>query len=134
VTQDQIRQELYDCFGSRPVASMYTEVNDYYVILECNPKIQADPTGLSKLFLKTNLNGQAIAGGAVPAVGSGMSGATNPTGPAVPLSALVRQVPTIGALQVNHQGQQPAMTICAPAPRAIARAGIVVRGSRPIRI
>jgi HAE1 family hydrophobic/amphiphilic exporter-1 len=111
VTQDQIRQELYDCFGSRPVASMYTEVNDYYVILECDPKIQADPTGLRKLFLKTNLNGQAIAGGAAPAVGSGVSGATNPTGPAVPLSALVRQVPTIGALAVNHQGQQPAMTI-----------------------
>jgi HAE1 family hydrophobic/amphiphilic exporter-1 len=44
-------------------------------------------------------------------VGSGVSGATNPTGPAVPLSALVRQVPTIGALAVNHQGQQPAMTI-----------------------
>jgi HAE1 family hydrophobic/amphiphilic exporter-1 len=40
-----------------------------------------------------------------------VSGATAPTGPVVPLSALVRQVPTIGALQVNHQGQQPAMTI-----------------------
>ena len=40
-----------------------------------------------------------------------MSGATAPTGPVVPLSALVRLVPSIGALQVNHQGQQPAMTI-----------------------
>jgi hydrophobic/amphiphilic exporter-1 (mainly G- bacteria), HAE1 family len=111
VTQDQIRQELYDCFGSRPVATMYTEINDYYVILECDPKIQANPVGLSKLFLKTNQNGQVIPGGATPAVGSGVSGATTPTGPAVPLSALVRQVPSIGALQVNHQGQQPAMTI-----------------------
>jgi hydrophobic/amphiphilic exporter-1 (mainly G- bacteria), HAE1 family len=111
VTQDQIRQELYDCFGSRPVASMYTAVNDYYVILECDPKIQANPLGLSKLFLKTNLNGQATAGGVAPAAGSGVSGATTPTGPVVPLSALVRQVPTIGALQVNHQSQQPAMTI-----------------------
>jgi HAE1 family hydrophobic/amphiphilic exporter-1 len=111
VTQDQIRQELYDCFGSRPVATMYTEINDYYVILECDPKIQANPVGLSKLFLKTNLNGQATAEGAAPAVGSGVSGATAPTGPVVPLSSLVRQVPVIGALQVNHQGQQPAMTI-----------------------
>jgi HAE1 family hydrophobic/amphiphilic exporter-1 len=90
---------------------MYTEVNDYYVILECDPKIQANTIGLSKLFLKTNLNGQATAGGVAPAAGSGVSGATNPTGPVVPLSALVRQVPTIGALQVNHQSQQPAMTI-----------------------
>jgi HAE1 family hydrophobic/amphiphilic exporter-1 len=111
VTQDQIRQELYDCFGNRQVASIYTAVNDYYVILECDPKIQADPIGLSKLFLKTNLNGQATVGGAAPAAGSGVSGATAPTGPVVPLSALVRKVSTIGALQVNHQGQQPAMTI-----------------------
>src|SRR6202521_541850 len=111
VTQDQIRQELYDCFGNRQVASIYTAINDYYVILECNPKIQADPVGLSKLFLKTNLNGQATAGGAAPAAGSGVSGATAPTGPVVPMSALIRRVPTLGALQVNHQGQQPAMTI-----------------------
>ena len=109
VTQDQIRQELYDCFGNRQVASMYTAVNDYYVILECDPKIQANPVGLSKLFLKTNLNGQAAAGGGAPAAGSGVSGATAPTGPVVPLSALIRQVPTIGALQINHQRQQPAM-------------------------
>jgi hydrophobic/amphiphilic exporter-1 (mainly G- bacteria), HAE1 family len=93
------------------VASIYTAINDYYVILECDPKIQADPVGLSKLFLKTNLNGQATVGGAAPAAGSGVSGASAPTGPVVPLSALIRQVPTIGALQVNHQGQQPAMTI-----------------------
>jgi HAE1 family hydrophobic/amphiphilic exporter-1 len=111
VTQDQIRQELYDCFGSRPVATMYTEINDYYVILECDPKIQANTVGLSNLFLKTNLNGQATADSAAPAAGSGVSGATAPTGPVVPLSALVRQVPTIGALQVNHQSQQPATTI-----------------------
>ncbi|HEX5281595.1 MAG TPA: efflux RND transporter permease subunit, partial [Micropepsaceae bacterium] len=111
VTQDQIRQELYDCFGSRPVATMYTDINDYYVILECDPKIQANPAGLSKLFLKTNLNGKASDGSAAPTAGSGVSGATTPTGPVVPLSALVRQVPAIGALQVNHQSQQPAMTI-----------------------
>jgi HAE1 family hydrophobic/amphiphilic exporter-1 len=111
VTQDQIRQELYDCFGNRQVASIYTAINDYYVILECDPKIQADPIGLSKLFLKTNLNGQTTVGGVAPAAGSGVSGATAPTGPVVPLSALIRRVPTIGALQVNHQSQQPAMTI-----------------------
>jgi hydrophobic/amphiphilic exporter-1 (mainly G- bacteria), HAE1 family len=110
VTQDQIRQELFDCFGTRQVATIYTAINDYYVIEECDPKVQVDPSGLGKLFLKTNLNGQA-AGGAAPASGSGANGATAPTGPVVPLSALVRLVPSIGALQVNHQGQQPAMTI-----------------------
>jgi HAE1 family hydrophobic/amphiphilic exporter-1 len=111
LTQDQIRQELYDCFGARQVASIHTAINDYYVILECDPEIQADPTGLLKLFLKTNLNGQVTAGGAAPAPGSGVSGANAPTGPVVPLSAVTRFAPSIGALQVNHQGQQPAMTI-----------------------
>ncbi|MBV8574038.1 MAG: efflux RND transporter permease subunit, partial [Acetobacteraceae bacterium] len=74
VTQDQIRQELYDCFGTRQVASIYTAINDYYVILECDPKVQADPTGLNKLFLKTNTNGQVTASGTAPAVGSGVTG------------------------------------------------------------
>ena len=60
VSQDQIRQELFDCFGVRQVATIYTAINDYQVIQECDPKIQVDPTGLSKLYLKTNLNGQVV--------------------------------------------------------------------------
>jgi hydrophobic/amphiphilic exporter-1 (mainly G- bacteria), HAE1 family len=111
VSQDQIRQELYNCFGFRQVATMYTAINDYYVILECDPKIQADPTGLSKLFLKTNLNGQTAVTGAAPASGSGVNGQTAPTGPVIPMSAVTKMVPSVGALMVNHQGQQPAMTI-----------------------
>jgi HAE1 family hydrophobic/amphiphilic exporter-1 len=112
VTIDQIRQELYNCFGARQAATIYTAINDYYVILECDPKIQADPTGLNKIFLKTNLNGQPTGGGAVaPAAGSGISGQSSPTGPVIPMSAVTKLVPTVGALQVNHQGQQPAMTI-----------------------
>ncbi len=112
VTIDQVRQELYDCFGARQAATIYTAINDYYVILECDPRIQADATGLSKLFLKTNLNGQATAGGVTaPAAGSGINGSTSPTGPVIPMSAVTRLTPTVGALQVNHQGQQPSMTI-----------------------
>jgi HAE1 family hydrophobic/amphiphilic exporter-1 len=110
VSIDQVRQELYDCFGSRQVATIYTAVNDYMVIEECDPKIQADPTGLSKVYLKTNLNGQST-GGVAPAMGSGVNGATAPTGPVIPLSAVTKLVPTVGALVVNHQGQQPSMTI-----------------------
>jgi hydrophobic/amphiphilic exporter-1 (mainly G- bacteria), HAE1 family len=110
VSQDQIRQELYNCFGVRQVATIYTAINDYQVIEECDPRIQADPTGLSQLFLKTNLNGQATAAGAA-ATGSGINGQTAPTGPVIPMSAVTRIVPTVGALMVNHQGQQPAMTI-----------------------
>jgi len=112
VSIDQVRQELYNCFGARQVATIYTAANDYQVILECDKSIQADATGLSKIYLKTNLNGQATAGGLVaPAAGSGVNGSTTPTGPVIPLSAVTKLVPTVGALQVNHQGQQPSMTI-----------------------
>src|SRR5262252_2319921 len=112
VSIDQVRQELYNCFGARQVATIYTAANDYQVILECDKKIQYDPTGLSKIYLKTNLNGQPTGGGAVaPAAGSGVNGSTSPTGPVIPMSAVAKMVPTVGALQVNHQGQQPSMTI-----------------------
>jgi hydrophobic/amphiphilic exporter-1 (mainly G- bacteria), HAE1 family len=110
VTVDQVRQELYNCFGSRQVGTIYTASNDYQVILECDKSIQVDPSGLGKIYLKTNLNGVPVAGVAASA-GSGISGATTPTGPVIPISAVTKLVPTVGALQVNHQGQQPSMTV-----------------------
>jgi HAE1 family hydrophobic/amphiphilic exporter-1 len=116
ITADQIRQELYNAFGSRQVATIYTPSTDYQVILESLPELQADPSGLSKIFLKTNVNvtgGGAIGGtpGASGAPGGGVAGAGSPQGPAIPLSAVTRLVPTVGPLQVNHQGQQPSVTI-----------------------
>jgi len=87
VTVDQVRQELYNAFGSRQVATIYTPANDYQVILESLPEYRADPNDLSRIYLKT----------------------TN--GTVVPLSAVTRFVPSVGPLQINHQGQQPAVTI-----------------------
>jgi HAE1 family hydrophobic/amphiphilic exporter-1 len=106
VSVDQIRQELFNCFGTRQVATIYTPANDYQVILECDPKIQADASGLSKIFLKTSLSGGTAAG-----PGAGINGNGTPTGPSIPLSAVTRTKPSVGPLQVNHQGQQPAVTI-----------------------
>jgi HAE1 family hydrophobic/amphiphilic exporter-1 len=87
LTIDQIRQELYSAFGSRQVATIYTSANDYQVILESLPEYQTGPNDLDRIFLKTS---------------SGLS---------VPLSAVTHFVRTVGPLQVNHQGQQPAVTI-----------------------
>ncbi len=105
VTVDQVRQELYNAFGSRQVATIYTPAMDYAVILESQPQFQADPSALSKIYLKTsaaNLNSPA---------GGGVGGVGNLTGPTIPLSAVTKLVPTVGPLQVNHQGQQPSVTI-----------------------
>jgi len=80
VSVDQVRQELYNAFGSRQVATIYTPANDYQVILETKPEFQQSPDDLNRIFLKT----------------------TN--GTAVPLSAVTHFVRTVGPLQVNHQG------------------------------
>ena len=61
VTIDQVRQELFNAFGTRQVATIYTPSNDYQVILETKPEFRTDPSSLSKIFVKTN------AGGAAPA-------------------------------------------------------------------
>ena len=110
ISVDQIRQELFNAFGTRQVATIYTPANDYPVILESLPEFQADPSALSKIFLKTSLSGSGGGAGAV-APGSGVTGASSPTGPTIPLSAVTRLVPTVGPLQVNHLGQQPSVTI-----------------------
>jgi HAE1 family hydrophobic/amphiphilic exporter-1 len=51
----------------------------------------------------------AVATGGAP--GGGVTGNGVPSGMSIPLSAVTKLVPTVGPLQVNHQGQQPAVTI-----------------------
>ncbi|MBV9262472.1 MAG: efflux RND transporter permease subunit, partial [Pseudolabrys sp.] len=87
VSVDAVRQELYNAFGTRQVSTIYSPVNTYQVILESLPKYQTGPDDIGRIFVKT----------------------TN--GTTVPLSAVTKFVPTVGPLQVNHQGQQPAVTI-----------------------
>ncbi|PWB59806.1 MAG: acriflavine resistance protein B [Bradyrhizobiaceae bacterium] len=87
ITADQIRNQLFNAYGSRQVATIYTPSNDYQVILEVAPEFQDDPAALSRLYLETA------------------------AGPSVPLDAVAVLVPSVGPLQVNHQGQQPAATL-----------------------
>jgi hydrophobic/amphiphilic exporter-1 (mainly G- bacteria), HAE1 family len=107
ISVDQIRQELYDAFGSRQVATIYTPINDYQIILETKPEFQNDTSGLSKIFVKTASPNAAAA--LTP--GGGVTGNTSPTGQSIPLSAVTKLTPSVGPLQVNHQGQQPSVTI-----------------------
>ena len=87
VTADQIRNQLYNAYGARQIGTIYMPSNDYQIILEAQPKFRVDPTDLSKLYVKTE-KGQTI-----------------------PLDAVAKMVPSVGPLQINHQGQQPAVTI-----------------------
>ncbi len=87
VSVDQVRQELYNAFGTRQVATIYTPANDYAVILESMPEYRASPNDLNRLYLRSS------------------------NGTVIPLSAVTHFVSTVGPLQINHQGQQPAVTI-----------------------
>jgi HAE1 family hydrophobic/amphiphilic exporter-1 len=87
ISIEQIRQEMYNAFGSRQVATIYTPDNDYQVILESKPEFQLDVSALSKIYVKT-ASGQSI-----------------------PIEAVTRLVPMVGPLLVNHQANQPSVTI-----------------------
>lgn len=87
VTSDQVRQTLYNAFGSRQISTIYTASTDYAVILEANRDYQSDPAALSRLFIK------------------------NSTGQNVPLEAVANIRRNIGPLSINRQSQQPAVTL-----------------------
>jgi multidrug efflux pump subunit AcrB len=87
ITAAAIDSVLYDAFGQREVSTMYTALNQYYVVMEVDPKYQLSPDSLNGIFIKSS------------------------TGSMVPLSAIAKFSEQRTALQVNHQGQYPAVTL-----------------------
>jgi hydrophobe/amphiphile efflux-1 (HAE1) family protein len=78
---------LYDAFGQRHVARIYTTLNQYYVILEADPSLQLGPNALSRIY------------------------ATSSSGGEVPLSQFATITQTTAPIAVNHQGQFPSVTL-----------------------
>ncbi|MCU1277428.1 MAG: Acriflavin resistance protein [bacterium] len=78
---------LYDAFGQRQVATLFTQLNEYHVILEVKPALQSHPEALRGIY-----------------AGSG-------NGVTVPLAAFSRLSQSTTSLSVNHQGQFPSVTI-----------------------
>ncbi len=78
---------LYDAFGQRQVSTIFTQLNQYRVILEVKPEFQQDPAALARIFVPTQGGDQ------------------------VPLSAFTHFEPARTPLAISHQGQFPAATI-----------------------
>jgi hydrophobe/amphiphile efflux-1 (HAE1) family protein len=78
---------LYDAFGQRVAARIYTRLNQYFVILEVQPDFQLGPNALSRIY------------------------ATSSSGKEVPLSEFAKITSTVGPIAVNHQGQFPSVTL-----------------------
>ncbi len=87
VSANLIDQTLYDAFGQRQVATIYTANNQYKVVLEVQPQFQRDPNLLSKIYVAT------------------------PTGVEVPLSSFAHFASKAEPLIINHQGIFPAVTL-----------------------
>jgi multidrug efflux pump len=71
-----IDNTLYDAFGQRQISTMYTQVNQYHVILECAPQFQSSPDKLNQLYLQANASaGTSGSGASTSAASSGSSSA-----------------------------------------------------------
>jgi len=112
ITPAAIDQVLYDAFGQREVSTMYTSLNQYFVVMEVDPKYQLSPDALNGIFIKTG----TVAGATTGAVRtSSVASAAIPllpsSGAMVPLSDIAHFEQQRTSLQVNHQGQYPAVTL-----------------------
>jgi multidrug efflux pump len=87
ITPQLIDDTLYDSFGQRQVSTMFTELNQYRVILEVKPEFQKGPAALDHIFVET------------------------PTGQQAPLNTFTQIAEGSTPLAINHQAQFPAVTI-----------------------
>ncbi|OFV97139.1 MAG: acriflavine resistance protein B [Acidobacteria bacterium RIFCSPLOWO2_02_FULL_61_28] len=87
VTPQQIESALNSAFGSKQVSSIYTATNNYWVILELDPKYQRDPSALNMLYIRST------------------------TGVLVPLTSVAKLSFGVGPLSVTHLGQLPSVTL-----------------------
>jgi len=82
-----IDDTLYDAFGQRQVSTIFTQLNQYHVVLEADPQFQRNPDSLKNIYVRSADGSQ------------------------VPLSAFTRVDTSNAPLAVNHQGQFPVVTL-----------------------
>ncbi|MGA2180527.1 MAG: multidrug efflux RND transporter permease subunit [Verrucomicrobiota bacterium] len=87
ITPQAIDNALYDAFGQRQISTLFTQLNQYHVILETLPDFQRNPSKLNNIYVLST------------------------SGTAVPLGAFTHFESGTAPLSINHQGQFPAVTI-----------------------
>jgi len=127
ITPATIDNALYNAFGQRLISTIFTQTNQYRVVLEVKPEFQIGPDALSWIYIPAgnavapaasaptqNLpGGTGSAALAPPGTTSAVSTTSSGQQPAqqVPLSAIARVSERSAPLVVNHIGQFPAATI-----------------------
>ena len=98
ITPAVIDQTLYDAYGQREVSTMFTQLNQYHVVLEVKPGFQNNPSNLGDLYIRTAATASSGAAGLV----GGGSATTSPSGPIssapwpVALQVLLRRLWKLG--------------------------------------
>jgi hydrophobe/amphiphile efflux-1 (HAE1) family protein len=87
ITPQSVDDTLYDAFGQRQVATIFTQLDERHVILEVEPRYQEDAAALDRLYVHAA------------------------SGQMVPLSALTRNESSVAPLTINHQDQFPSVTL-----------------------
>jgi multidrug efflux pump len=87
ITPQSLNSTLYSAFGQSEVSIIYTQLNQYYVVLEVAPQFWQSPAGLRDIYLNTQKAGN------------------------VPLAAVATSRPSTTALAVNHSGLFPSVTV-----------------------
>jgi multidrug efflux pump len=107
ITTSAIDQTLYDAYGQREVSVMFTQLNQYHVVLELKPGFAKNPSALSDLFIRT-----AAGASGVPSIAALIQSSTAfPNGGQIPLNAFSHVETTTVPITVNHQGQFPVVTL-----------------------
>ena len=87
VSTAQIESALYTAFGPQQVSTIYTSIDQYWVLMQVDPKKQNDPDVLGRIYIHSN-NGQLV-----------------------PLSAVAHFDKSVGPATIGHLGQVPAVTL-----------------------
>jgi len=100
-----IDNTLYDAFGQRQVSTIFTQLNQYHVVLEVLPAFAQNPDSLKDIYIRPSVvtpnTGAPTANGA----------AVSTSGAPVPILTFTRMQSGSASLAVNHQGQFPVVTL-----------------------
>jgi multidrug efflux pump len=105
IAPSTIDNTLYDAFGQRQINTMYTQVNQYHVVLESEPQFQKDPNKLNRLYIQTNASSGATGPGAsssFAASGSPSAGSNTLTTSALYTPSATTLTPPANALSAGR--------------------------------
>jgi multidrug efflux pump len=104
VSMQTIQDVLYDSFGQRQISTIFSQANQYRVVLEADPSWQADPNSLLRLRVPGVLSAQ----GQSTTSGATVTGAAQSL---IPLSAVATITRSVGPLAITHEQQFPSVTL-----------------------